>query len=173
MQHLIHTRYEQLDEHTSTHSTRARTNAQTHTRACTRTHTPNSLQVMRRIVDERWPVKYPPYMTPAAKDLIQRLLERKPAKRIGMLQGRAADIKNHKWFEVRGARGRGGSRRTPAGDRAAAGSARHLALHATCLHLCAHACVRIYTYVPAHTWPAHSHASLPPGVPLRSPSAGL
>lgn len=56
---------------------------------------------MRRIVDERWPVKYPPYMSPAAKDLIMRLLERKPAKRIGMLQGRAADIKNHKWFTVR------------------------------------------------------------------------
>lgn len=57
---------------------------------------------MRRIVDDRWPVKYPPYMSPAAKDLIMRLLERKPAKRIGMLQGRAADIKQHKWFEVRG-----------------------------------------------------------------------
>lgn len=55
---------------------------------------------MRRIVDERWPVKYPPYMSAAAKDLIMRLLERKPAKRIGMLQGRAADIKQHKWFAV-------------------------------------------------------------------------
>lgn len=55
---------------------------------------------MRRIVDDRWPVKYPPYMSPAAKDLIMRLLERKPAKRIGMLQGRAQDIKTHKWFEV-------------------------------------------------------------------------
>jgi len=29
-------------------------------------------------------------MSPAAKDLISRLLERKPAKRIGMLAGRAA-----------------------------------------------------------------------------------
>ena len=56
---------------------------------------------MRRIVDDRWPVKYPPYMSPAAKDLIMRLLERKPAKRIGMLQGRTADIKSHKWFAVR------------------------------------------------------------------------
>lgn len=59
------------------------------------------LQVMRRIVDDRWPVKYPPYMSPEAKDLIMRLLERKPAKRIGMLQGRAQDIKQHKWFQVR------------------------------------------------------------------------
>lgn len=61
-----------------------------------KTHDP--MEVMRRIVDERWPVKYPPYSSPEAKDLISRLLERKPAKRIGMLQGRAADIKNHKWF---------------------------------------------------------------------------
>jgi cGMP-dependent protein kinase 2 len=57
---------------------------------------------MRRIVDDRWPVKYPPYMSAAAKDLIMRLLERKPAKRIGMLQGRTADIKSHKWFAVSG-----------------------------------------------------------------------
>lgn len=63
-----------------------------------KTHDP--MEVMRRIVDDRWPVKYPPYMSPTAKDLISRLLERKPAKRIGMLQGRAADIKQHKWFEV-------------------------------------------------------------------------
>jgi serine/threonine protein kinase len=67
-----------------------------------KTHDP--MEVMRRIVDERWPVKYPPYMSPEAKDLIQRLLERKPAKRIGMLQGRAADIKNHRWFAVRAQR---------------------------------------------------------------------
>lgn len=51
---------------------------------------------MRRIVDERWPIKYPPYMSEEAKDLIVRLLERKPARRIGMLQGHAVDIKNHK-----------------------------------------------------------------------------
>ncbi len=41
---------------------------------------------MRRIVDDRWPIKYPPYMTDEARDLIARLLERKPVKRIGMLQ---------------------------------------------------------------------------------------
>jgi hypothetical protein len=44
------------------------------------------IQVMRRIVDDRWPIKYPPYMTDEARDLIARLLERKPVKRIGMLQ---------------------------------------------------------------------------------------
>jgi serine/threonine protein kinase len=33
------------------------------------------------------------------QDLISRLLERKPAKRLGMLNGRAKDIKQHRWFE--------------------------------------------------------------------------
>jgi len=28
-----------------------------------------------------------------------RLLERKPAKRLGMLAGKAADVKRHKWFD--------------------------------------------------------------------------
>ena len=33
------------------------------------------------------------------QDLVGRLLERKPARRLGMLNGRANDIKKHKWFE--------------------------------------------------------------------------
>lgn len=33
------------------------------------------------------------------QDFISRLLERKPTRRLGMLNGRAADIKRHKWFE--------------------------------------------------------------------------
>ncbi|PNH09435.1 Protein kinase DC1 [Tetrabaena socialis] len=41
---------------------------------------------------------YPPYMTGAARDLISRLLVRKAAKSIGMLQGGAQDIKTHPWF---------------------------------------------------------------------------
>jgi cGMP-dependent protein kinase 2 len=107
--------------------------------------TDDPMVVMRRIVDENYQIKYPPYLTGPAKvgegrvgagqaravshagvagvrhgtppqpppftppppsplrrcaqDLIARLLERKPAKRIGMLNGRANDIKNHKWFE--------------------------------------------------------------------------
>lgn len=36
-------------------------------------------------------------LVPAAQDLIGRLLERKPTKRLGMLQGRAKDIKRHRW----------------------------------------------------------------------------
>ena len=39
--------------------------------------------VMRRIVDESWAVRYPPYVSPLAKDLLSRLLQRQPARRIG------------------------------------------------------------------------------------------
>lgn len=60
------------------------------------------MEVMRRIVDERWPIRYAPYMSEEAKDLISKLLERKPVKRIGCFQGRASDIKRHPWFRVGG-----------------------------------------------------------------------
>ncbi len=55
--------------------------------------------VMRRIVDEEFAVKFPPYISPAAKDLVLRLLERKPTRRLGALAGRAGDVKRHKWFD--------------------------------------------------------------------------
>lgn len=61
--------------------------------------TDDPMVVMRRIVDENWGIKFPPYVSAAAQDLVLRLLERKPSKRIGMLSGRAQDIKDHKWFE--------------------------------------------------------------------------
>jgi len=61
--------------------------------------TDDPMVVMRRIVDENWGIKFPPYVSVAAQDLVLRLLERKPSKRIGMLSGRAQDIKEHKWFE--------------------------------------------------------------------------
>lgn len=44
------------------------------------------------VVASHLPVQQP-------QDLIGRLLERKPARRLGMLNGRAGDIKKHKWFE--------------------------------------------------------------------------
>jgi len=59
----------------------------------------DQMEVMRRIVDDRWPIRYAPYMSAEARDLVSRLLERKPVKRIGMQAGRAADIKNHPWFK--------------------------------------------------------------------------
>ena len=40
----------------------------------------------------------PPTQT-TQQDLIQRLLERKPTKRLGMLSGKAADVMRHRWFE--------------------------------------------------------------------------
>uniref|UniRef100_A0A383WC48 cGMP-dependent protein kinase n=1 Tax=Tetradesmus obliquus TaxID=3088 RepID=A0A383WC48_TETOB len=61
--------------------------------------TDDPMVVMRRIVDENYVIKYPPFLSPAAKDLIQKLLERKPAKRLGMLSGKAQDVKRHRWFE--------------------------------------------------------------------------
>ncbi|CAL5219420.1 g1249 [Coccomyxa viridis] len=61
--------------------------------------TDDPMVVMRRIVDDNWHVKYPPYLSAPAKDLISRLLERKPTRRLGMLNGRATDIKRHKWFD--------------------------------------------------------------------------
>uniref|UniRef100_A0A7S0V7R7 cGMP-dependent protein kinase n=1 Tax=Polytomella parva TaxID=51329 RepID=A0A7S0V7R7_9CHLO len=61
--------------------------------------TDDPMVVMRRIVDDSYQIKYPPYLSPAARDLISRLLDRKPAKRLGMLNQRALDIKMHKWFD--------------------------------------------------------------------------
>lgn len=61
--------------------------------------TEDPMVVMRRIVDENWQIKYPPYLSAAAKDLIMKLLERKPTKRLGMLSGKAADVMRHKWFD--------------------------------------------------------------------------
>lgn len=55
--------------------------------------------VMRRIVDEEFEVKFSPYVSAAAKDLVLRLLERKPTRRLGALAGRAGDVKRHKWFD--------------------------------------------------------------------------
>lgn len=61
--------------------------------------TDDPMVVMRRIVDDNFAVKFPPYLSPAGKDFVLRLLERKPTKRLGMLQGKARDVKQHKWFE--------------------------------------------------------------------------
>uniref|UniRef100_A0A7S3QLD0 cGMP-dependent protein kinase n=1 Tax=Dunaliella tertiolecta TaxID=3047 RepID=A0A7S3QLD0_DUNTE len=60
--------------------------------------TQDPMEIMRRIVSEKWPVTFPPYMSKAAKDLISRLLERRPAKRLGMQRDGVQDIKQHPWF---------------------------------------------------------------------------
>lgn len=61
--------------------------------------TDDPMVVMRRIVDDNFVIKFPPYLSPTAKDFVLRLLERKPTKRLGMLQGKARDVKQHRWFE--------------------------------------------------------------------------
>ena len=48
--------------------------------------TDDPMVVMRRIVDDSFIVKFPPYISPAAKDFVLRLLDRKPTRRLGMLQ---------------------------------------------------------------------------------------
>ena len=48
------------------------------------------VQVMRRIVDDTWQITYPPYVSSTAKDLISKLLERRPARRIGELSVQAS-----------------------------------------------------------------------------------
>lgn len=61
--------------------------------------TDDPMVVMRRIVDDTWHVKYPPYLSALAKNFVGRLLDRKPGRRLGMLKLGATDIKQHKWFE--------------------------------------------------------------------------
>jgi cGMP-dependent protein kinase 2 len=59
----------------------------------------DALTVMKRIVDQKWNVTYPWYMSAEAEDLISHLLERRPAKRLGNLANKANDIKRHSWFQ--------------------------------------------------------------------------
>eukprot|EP00899_Mesostigma_viride_P018106 jgi/Mesvir1/26297/Mv12883-RA.1 len=61
--------------------------------------TEDPMVVMNRIVDPTFEVQYPPYLTKEVVNLMQRLMERKPAKRLGNLSGRANDVKEHPWFD--------------------------------------------------------------------------
>ncbi len=60
--------------------------------------TDDPMAVMRRIVDEGWGVPLPPYLSPSARDLLARLLERKPGQRLGCGPGGAGEVRAHKWF---------------------------------------------------------------------------
>jgi serine/threonine protein kinase len=65
-------------------------------------HTPfyrsgeDQMEMYRRIVSGH--VRYPSHLTPDAKNLISRLLELQPSRRLGSSQAGAADIKAHPWF---------------------------------------------------------------------------
>lgn len=53
--------------------------------------------VFDQIVDESFQIKFPPFATAETIDLVQRLLQRNPAQRLGA-QGGAAEIKAHPFF---------------------------------------------------------------------------
>lgn len=51
-----------------------------------------------RIVEGR--IKYPSGMSADAKDIISKLCQVDPSKRLGNLRGGAADVKSHPWFKT-------------------------------------------------------------------------
>jgi len=57
------------------------------------------MDVMRNIVDDRFQIRFPVYMSDKAKDFVLGLLQRNPAQRLGMLAGKARDVKRHPWFD--------------------------------------------------------------------------
>lgn len=65
-------------------------------------HTPfyrsgeDQMEMYRRIVSGH--VRYPSHLTPDAKNLISRLLELQPSRRLGSSKAGAEDIKAHPWF---------------------------------------------------------------------------
>ncbi|WZN58634.1 cAMP-dependent protein kinase [Chloropicon roscoffensis] len=61
--------------------------------------TQDPMVVVQRIVDANWEVPYPPYLKPAAKELIKELLQRDHKKRIGCREGGFMELKLHKWFK--------------------------------------------------------------------------
>lgn len=56
--------------------------------------TNNVIEIINRVNDLDYVITYPPYMSDAARDFIERLLQRKTYNRMTRVQ----EIKNHKWF---------------------------------------------------------------------------
>lgn len=56
-------------------------------------------QALLRIINPRVEVRFPPYLSDAARDLLSKLLVRQPRWRLGCGRGGAADILRHPWFE--------------------------------------------------------------------------
>ncbi len=56
----------------------------------------NQMKLYENIVHQS--VRYPLGFDPVARDLLDRLLEKDPTKRLGCLSGGAEDIKRHPWF---------------------------------------------------------------------------
>lgn len=57
------------------------------------------MDILKKIANDNFEVSFPDYVSSEAEDLISRLLDRRPYKRLGMLKGRFSDIKKHSWFK--------------------------------------------------------------------------
>merc|ERR1712051_473371 len=57
----------------------------------------NRMKMYKKIV--RGEVKFPSHMSAGAKQIIGLLLAHKPTKRLGIINGGAARIKEHEWFK--------------------------------------------------------------------------
>ncbi|KUF97244.1 hypothetical protein AM588_10011330 [Phytophthora nicotianae] len=56
----------------------------------------DQMQICRNIVKEK--VEFPSYVSSSCRDIISKLLERDPTKRLGMTHGGARAIRSHAWF---------------------------------------------------------------------------
>ncbi|KAL7686618.1 putative cGMP-dependent kinase, protein kinase-like domain superfamily, rmlC-like jelly roll [Plasmopara halstedii] len=56
----------------------------------------DQMQICRNVVKEK--VEFPAWVTPSCRDIISKLLERDPTKRLGMTHGGARAIRSHSWF---------------------------------------------------------------------------
>jgi cGMP-dependent protein kinase 2 len=62
-------------------------------------HCIDPMDILARISNDSFEVKYPEYLSHNAKDIINKLLNRKPHQRLGVLVNKTDDIKNHAWFD--------------------------------------------------------------------------
>ena len=57
----------------------------------------NHMKLYDNIVNTE--ARFPPSFDPVARDLVQKLIEKNPAKRLGVQVDGIAEIKNHSWFK--------------------------------------------------------------------------
>jgi len=60
-------------------------------------YTPNREELFEKI--KYYTLKYPPYLSPNVRNLLEGLFKKEPDKRLGGGPGDAEDIKKHPWFE--------------------------------------------------------------------------
>lgn len=60
-------------------------------------YTPNREELFQKI--KYYALKYPPYLSPNAKSLLDGLFQKEPSKRLGSGTGGADEIKAHPWFQ--------------------------------------------------------------------------